>query len=147
MRAFILLEFWTPPGAALCSHSYASVPRTMINGQTVAAAGKRIVRKWTTKEGLFGDYDYKYLFVPDIPFSKKVPKTQPFFGFLHGLSFCMLVCSFFGASYDFPVSSYLGQSRGARSDPSPFGGDKVAEILCLGSRTLAYLDKSGSERA
>jgi NCS2 family nucleobase:cation symporter-2 len=52
----------------------------MINGQTVAAAGKRVVRKWTTKEGLFGDYDYKYLFVPDIPFTKKVAKTQPFFG-------------------------------------------------------------------
>lgn len=41
---------------------------------------KRIVRKWTTKDGLLGDYDYKYLFVPEVPFVKSTPKTQPFFG-------------------------------------------------------------------
>ncbi|CCE72787.1 Piso0_000381 [Millerozyma farinosa CBS 7064] len=49
-----------------------------------AATFRRMVkkswRKWTTKEGLIGDYDYSYLFVPDIPFKSKVPKTQPFFG-------------------------------------------------------------------
>lgn len=44
------------------------------------AAGKRVFRKWTTKDGLLGDYDYGYLFIPDIPFTKKEPKTQPFFG-------------------------------------------------------------------
>ena len=32
---------------------------------------KRMVRKWTTKDGLLGDYDYKYLFTPDIPFITK----------------------------------------------------------------------------
>lgn len=41
---------------------------------------KRMVRKWTTKDGLLGDYDYKYLFTPDIPFITKELKTQPFFG-------------------------------------------------------------------
>lgn len=40
----------------------------------------RFKNKWTTKEGLLGDYDYSYLFLPDIPFKTKVPKTQPFFG-------------------------------------------------------------------
>lgn len=49
-----------------------------------AATFRRMVkkswRKWTTKEGLLGDYDYLYLFLPDIPFKSKVPKTQPFFG-------------------------------------------------------------------
>lgn len=39
-----------------------------------------IVHKWTTRDGFFGDYDYSYLFIPDIPFTKKPPKTQPFFG-------------------------------------------------------------------
>lgn len=40
---------------------------------------RRIFKKWTTKEGLLGDYDYAYLFTPTIPyFAKK--KTQPFFG-------------------------------------------------------------------
>ncbi|KAI5965894.1 uncharacterized protein KGF55_001258 [Candida pseudojiufengensis] len=41
---------------------------------------KKIVRKWTTRDGLIGDYDYKYLFTPDIPFLTKEPKIQPFFG-------------------------------------------------------------------
>ncbi|QRG39334.1 hypothetical protein FDK38_003771 [Candidozyma auris] len=42
--------------------------------------GKRFWRKWTTREGLLGDYDYGYLFIPDMPFKKGQPKTQPFFG-------------------------------------------------------------------
>lgn len=46
----------------------------------LAAFGKRVVHKWTTREGFLGDYDYAYLFVPNLPFSKKAPKTQPFFG-------------------------------------------------------------------
>lgn len=41
---------------------------------------KHIVRKLTTREGLLGDYDYAYLFTPEIPFTKRPPKTQPFFG-------------------------------------------------------------------
>lgn len=52
----------------------------MITKESVQNFGKRTVRKWTTREGFFGDYDYQYLFVPDLPFSKKPPKTQPFFG-------------------------------------------------------------------
>lgn len=39
----------------------------------------RIIRKWTTKEGLFGDYDYAYLFTPTLPYLTK-RKKQPFFG-------------------------------------------------------------------
>lgn len=41
---------------------------------------KRTAKKWTTREGLIGDYDYGYLFLPELPFTKKAPKTQPFFG-------------------------------------------------------------------
>lgn len=44
------------------------------------AAATRIYRKWTTKNGFLGDYDYGYLFLPEIPFTKKAKKTQPFFG-------------------------------------------------------------------
>lgn len=47
---------------------------------SVKSYGKRVFKKWTTKEGLLGDYDYGYLFIPQLPFSKKPPKTQPFFG-------------------------------------------------------------------
>ena len=52
----------------------------MLDTATVKRAGLRVFKKWTTKEGFFGDYDYKYLFLPEIPFTKKAPKTQPFFG-------------------------------------------------------------------
>lgn len=40
----------------------------------------RFWRKWTTREGLLGDYDYGYLFIPELPWKKGPPKTQPFFG-------------------------------------------------------------------
>lgn len=49
-------------------------------GFSPATQIKRIVHKVTTKEGILGDYNYAYLFVPDVPFTKKAPKTQPFFG-------------------------------------------------------------------
>lgn len=52
----------------------------MLKAETFKSYTKRVVRKWTTKEGFFGDYDYAYLFIPDIPFITKEPKTQPFFG-------------------------------------------------------------------
>lgn len=48
--------------------------------ESVKRLGKRVMRKVTTKDGFFGDYDYAYLFIPDIPFTNKTPKTQPFFG-------------------------------------------------------------------
>ncbi|ODQ78498.1 hypothetical protein BABINDRAFT_162706 [Babjeviella inositovora NRRL Y-12698] len=48
--------------------------------QSVASKGRQFARKWSTREGLLGDYDYKYLFVPDIPFKTKIIKIQPFFG-------------------------------------------------------------------
>lgn len=48
--------------------------------QDIKQIGNRVIRKWTTKDGFIGDYDYKYLFVPEIPFRKSVTKRQPFFG-------------------------------------------------------------------
>lgn len=46
----------------------------------IKAVLSRLVRKWTTRNGLLGDYDYYYLFVPPVPFMHREPKTQPFFG-------------------------------------------------------------------
>jgi len=37
-------------------------------------------KKCTTRHGLLGDYDYKHLFTPKIPFVKKANTVQPFFG-------------------------------------------------------------------
>lgn len=45
----------------------------------ISQTGRRIFNKLTTKEGLLGDYDYAYLFLPQLPFTKRPPKTQPFF--------------------------------------------------------------------
>lgn len=32
------------------------------------------------REGLLGDYDYGYLFIPRLPFTKRARKSAPFFG-------------------------------------------------------------------
>ncbi|KAF7595285.1 hypothetical protein BBP40_006785 [Aspergillus hancockii] len=48
--------------------------------RTWADKGRRIVRTFTTREGLIGDYDYAYLFTPRIPFMKQTKRSAPFFG-------------------------------------------------------------------
>jgi NCS2 family nucleobase:cation symporter-2 len=40
----------------------------------------RIVKAVTTREGLIGDYDYAFLFKPNLPFMKKSRRAAPFFG-------------------------------------------------------------------
>lgn len=46
---------------------------------TVKFEATKIFKKFTTKEGLFGDYDYLYLFTPNLPFMTKSDHIQPFF--------------------------------------------------------------------
>ncbi|GKZ20571.1 hypothetical protein AbraIFM66951_005896 [Aspergillus brasiliensis] len=41
---------------------------------------RRLVKTFTTREGLIGDYDYAYLFTPNIPFITKKRSSAPFFG-------------------------------------------------------------------
>lgn len=52
-----------------------STPKTTMGKQI-----RRIAKKFSTKEGLVGDYDYGYLLRPDLPFMKKNPDPAPFFG-------------------------------------------------------------------
>lgn len=40
----------------------------------------RFVRAFTTKEGIIGDYDYGFLFRPNLPFMRKSRRPAPFFG-------------------------------------------------------------------
>ncbi|KAF2113466.1 permease family-domain-containing protein [Lophiotrema nucula] len=42
--------------------------------------GRRVVKAFTTKEGLIGTYDYAFLFKPNLPFMKKERRAAPFFG-------------------------------------------------------------------
>ncbi|CCX30281.1 Similar to Purine permease; acc. no. P48777 [Pyronema omphalodes CBS 100304] len=41
---------------------------------------RRLVKAFTTREGLLGDYDYAFLFRPNLPFMKKSRRPAPFFG-------------------------------------------------------------------
>lgn len=48
--------------------------------QSFADRGRRAVRALTTKEGLIGEYDYAFLFKPNLPFMKRERRAAPFFG-------------------------------------------------------------------
>lgn len=37
-------------------------------------------RAFTTRKGLIGDYDYAFLFKPNLPFMKRTNSKSPFFG-------------------------------------------------------------------
>ncbi|KAF7716356.1 Purine transporter [Penicillium ucsense] len=41
---------------------------------------RRVVKTFTTRDGLLGNYDYAYLFTPRLPFTKRARKSAPFFG-------------------------------------------------------------------
>ncbi|RMD40624.1 hypothetical protein DV735_g4490, partial [Chaetothyriales sp. CBS 134920] len=43
-------------------------------------APRKMVRALTTREGLIGDYDYAFLFTPNLPFMKRSRQMAPFFG-------------------------------------------------------------------
>lgn len=47
--------------------------------QSWSDRGKRVIRALTTKDGLIGDYDYAFLFTPNIPFLKRQRRAAPFF--------------------------------------------------------------------
>ena len=39
-----------------------------------------VKKTFLTKDGLLGDYDYAFLFTPNLPFMKKSKQAAPFFG-------------------------------------------------------------------
>ncbi|KAI2788225.1 Purine permease [Penicillium oxalicum] len=49
-------------------------------GRTVGDKFRRVVKTFTTRDGLLGSYDYAYLFIPRLPFTKRARKSAPFFG-------------------------------------------------------------------
>ncbi|KAH7324349.1 purine permease [Stachybotrys elegans] len=48
--------------------------------KTLAQRLASVRRALTTREGLVGDYDYAFLFMPNLPFMKRDLRPQPFFG-------------------------------------------------------------------
>ncbi|KAK4893626.1 hypothetical protein LTR27_008093 [Elasticomyces elasticus] len=47
---------------------------------TFQSTGSRIIKAFTTRDGLIGKYDYAFLFKPNLPFMKKEKRAAPFFG-------------------------------------------------------------------
>lgn len=61
------------------------LPPRIVPGEIPAGKGlghrlRRIRHSLTTKEGLVGDYDYKFLFMPNLPFMRPSIRAAPFFG-------------------------------------------------------------------
>jgi hypothetical protein len=48
--------------------------------QTLAERANRVRKAFFTKKGLVGNYDYAFLFRPNIPFLQKSRRASPFFG-------------------------------------------------------------------
>ena len=46
----------------------------------IVGKGKALVKTFTSKDGLVGDYDYGFLFKPNLPFMRKTRRAAPFFG-------------------------------------------------------------------
>ncbi len=55
-------------------------PNASPKRSVVAGKAKAFVRAFTTRQGLLGDYDYAYLFKPNLPFITKGVVQTPFFG-------------------------------------------------------------------
>ncbi|KAK8210181.1 hypothetical protein M8818_003669 [Zalaria obscura] len=52
----------------------------MSRRRTFTEKSRRLFKAFTTKDGLIGDYDYAFLFKPNLPFMKKERRAAPFFG-------------------------------------------------------------------
>jgi hypothetical protein len=50
-------------------------PRRSFSGRLAG-----VKHAFTTRQGLLGDYDYGFLFKPNLPFMKKTGQASPFFG-------------------------------------------------------------------
>lgn len=48
--------------------------------KTMGERARALKHAFLTKDGLVGDYDYAFLFTPNIPFMRKRPRAAPFFG-------------------------------------------------------------------
>lgn len=48
--------------------------------QSAKEKPRRVLKSISTREGIIGDYDYAFLFKPNLPFMKKERRAAPFFG-------------------------------------------------------------------
>ncbi|KAI6255879.1 hypothetical protein MCOR29_007980 [Pyricularia oryzae] len=57
-----------------------AMPVSAPQRRTMGDYARRVKRSLTTRDGLVGNYDYKYLFTPKLPFMKTPRSAAPFFG-------------------------------------------------------------------
>jgi hypothetical protein len=59
-------------------------PRSIVPGEappkTIGQRLNSVKKAFTTRDGLIGDYDYGFLFRPNLPFMRKPTQASPFFG-------------------------------------------------------------------
>lgn len=58
-------------------------PATIVPEQHARSSRSRLAtlkQTFLTRKGLLGDYDYGFLFRPNLPFMKQSPQAAPFFG-------------------------------------------------------------------
>ena len=89
---------------------------------------RRILKAFTTREGIVGDYDYAYLFTPRIPFTKKSQQSAPFFGLDDQVP--VLLALLLGLQHT------LAMLAGVISPPILLGGSSGANF---GTETYQYL--------
>ncbi|GIZ43675.1 hypothetical protein CKM354_000689200 [Cercospora kikuchii] len=53
---------------------------TKTRRQTWSDRRRALIKAFTTREGLIGNYDYAFLFTPNVPFMKRSRRAAPFFG-------------------------------------------------------------------
>lgn len=61
-------------------HGPSQIAPATTSRRTVGDRLRAVKKTFTTKEGLIGNYDYGFLFRPNLPFMKKSDKVPPFFG-------------------------------------------------------------------
>lgn len=61
-------------------HGPQSITPTHVPRRPVGSRLRAIKRAFTTTKGLIGNYDYGFLFRPNLPFMKRSSSRSPFFG-------------------------------------------------------------------
>ncbi|OAQ96927.1 hypothetical protein LLEC1_03114 [Akanthomyces lecanii] len=61
-------------------HGPQSIGPTYSSRRSVSSRLRSVTRAFTTKKGLIGDYDYGFLFRPNLPFMRRSHSRSPFFG-------------------------------------------------------------------
>ncbi|KAF9535162.1 xanthine/uracil permease [Crepidotus variabilis] len=95
-------------------------------GSKLAQEARRVKHKFTTRDGWFGDYDYSWLCMPTLPFTKQERRNPPFYALDADLPLVLAISS--------GLQHALAMLAGLITPPIIF-----ASTLNLDSSTSSYL--------